>query len=85
MATETPKVAPEIEKDITEFDCTKLKKTETVVSQSLPSPDVLCQEKTIQIIGEFDRSSLKKAETTEKNILPTDEVIKAEKRASQSS
>jgi len=85
MATDSPKVSAEIEKDITEFDSSKLKHTETVEKQSLPSPDVISQEKTIQNIAEFDKSCLKKAETTEKNTLPSKEVIQEEKRASLSS
>jgi len=80
-----PKVSSEMEKGITEFDSSKLKHTETVEKQSLPSPEVICQEKTIQNIEEFDKNKLKHAEVTEKNTLPTKEVILEEKRASTSS
>lgn len=83
--TDLPKVPDEIEKDITKFDTTTLKHTETVEKQSLPSPEVISQEKTIQNIEEFDKSNLKHADTVEKNTLPSKEVILEEKRASTSS
>ena len=85
MTTEQPKVPAEIEKDITSFDSSKLKHTDTVEKTSLPSPEVISQEKTIQNIAEFDKDKLKHAETVEKNILPSKEVIQEEKRASLSS
>jgi len=78
-------VPDEIEEGITKFDSTKLKHTETVEKHSLPSPEVISQEKTIQIIGEFDKSNLKHAATVEKNTLPSNDVIQEEKRASVSS
>jgi len=80
-----PRVSPAIEKDITGFDASKLKPTETVEKHALPSPEVITQEKTIQNIEEFDKTKLKHAETTEKNTLPSKEVIQEEKRASCSS
>jgi len=80
-----PRVPDEIEEGITKFDSSKLKHTETVEKQSLPSPDVISQEKTIQNIEEFDKSNLKHADTVEKNTLPSKEVIQEEKRASLSS
>jgi hypothetical protein len=80
-----PRVPSEIEADITKFDSAKLKHTETVEKQSLPSPEVISQEKTIQNIEEFDKNKLKHTETQEKNTLPSKEVIQEEKRASLSS
>jgi len=80
-----PKVSDEIEQGITKFDTSKLKHTETVEKHSLPSPEVITQEKTIQNIEEFDKNKLKHTETTEKNILPSKEVIQEEKRASVTS
>jgi len=88
MSTEKgdlPRVPDAIEQDITKFDCAKLKHAETVEKQSLPSPEVICQEKTIQNICEFDKSNLKHADMVEKNTLPSKEVIQDEKRASVSS
>lgn len=88
MATDKadlPKVPSEIEEGITKFDTSKLKPTETVEKQSLPSPEVITQEKTLQNIEEFDKSNLKHADTVEKNTLPSKEVIQEEKRASISS
>lgn len=85
MSTEQPKVPAEIEKDITGFDSSKLKHADTVEKQSLPSPEVINQEKTMQNIAEFDKTKLKHADTEEKNTLPTKEVIQEEKRASLSS
>lgn len=80
-----PKVSSELESGITNFDPAKLKHAETVEKHSLPSPEVISQEKTLQNISEFDKSKLKHAETEEKNILPTKEVIAEEKRSSTSS
>jgi len=80
-----PKVPEEIEEGITKFDTSKLKHTETVEKQSLPSPEVITQEKTIQNIEEFDKSNLKHTDTVEKNTLPSQEVIQEEKRCSVSS
>jgi len=80
-----PRVPDEIEEGITKFDTGKLKHAETVEKQSLPSPEVISQEKTIQNISEFDKSNLKHADTVEKNTLPSQEVIQEEKRASVSS
>jgi len=77
-----PKVPSEIESGITNFDASKLKHTETEVKQSLPSPDVICQEKTLQEVEQFDKDKLKKTETKEMNTLPSKEVIQEEKRAS---
>jgi hypothetical protein len=75
----------EIDQGITNFDPAKLKPTETVEKHSMPSPEVISQEKTLQNIEEFDKSNLKHADTQEKNTLPSKEVIQAEKRASTSS
>jgi hypothetical protein len=80
-----PRVPNEIEEGITKFDPTSLKHTETVEKHSLPSPEVICQEKRLQNIEEFDKSNLKHADTVEKNVLPTKEAIQEEKRASTSS
>jgi len=80
-----PKVPAELEEGITKFDTSQLKHTETVEKQSLPSPEVITQEKTLEKIEEFDKTNLKHADTVEKNTLPTQEVIKQEKRASTSS
>jgi len=88
MATDKgdlPRVPDEIEEGITKFDSSKLKHTETVEKVSLPSPEVISQEKTIEKISEFDKSNLKHADTVEKNTLPSQEVIQEEKRASISS
>jgi len=83
--TDLPKVSTEIEEEITKFDPTTLKHTETVEKHSMPSPEVICQEKTLQNIEEFDKSNLKHADTVEKNTLPSEQVIQEEKRASTSS
>jgi len=80
-----PKVPTEIEEGITKFDPNTLKHTETVEKQSLPSPEVISQEKTLQNIEVFDKTNLKHADTVEKNVLPSKEVIQEEKRASTSS
>jgi hypothetical protein len=83
--SDLPKVSAEIEEGITKFDTSKLKAVDTVEKHSLPSPEVISQEKTLQNIEGFDKSNLKHAETEVKNPLPTKEVIQAEKRASTSS
>jgi len=80
-----PKVPSEIESGITHFDSSTLKHTETVEKQTLPSPAVICQEKTLQEVEQFDKDTLKKTETKEANTLPSKEVIQEEKRASCSS
>jgi len=88
MATDKadlPRVPTEIEEGITKFDTSKLKPTETMEKHSLPSPEVICQEKTLQNIEEFDKSKLNHTDTVEKNLLPSKEVIQQEKRASTSS
>jgi len=88
MATDKadlPKVPAEIEEGITKFDTAKLKHCETVEKHSLPSPEVIGQEKTLQNIEEFDKTNLKHADTVEKNTLPSKDVIQQEKRASTSS
>jgi len=79
-----PRVPNEIEEGITKFDTSKLKHTETVEKHSMPSPEVISQEKTLQNIEEFDKTNLKHADTEEKNTLPSKEVIQQEKRASTS-
>jgi len=83
--TDVPKMPDAIEKGITEFDSGKLKHTETVEKHSMPSPEVITQEKTLQNIEEFDKTNLKHADTVEKNTLPSKEVIQEEKRCSTSS
>lgn len=79
-----PKVTSEMKEGITKFDTSQLKPTETVEKHSLPSPEVICQEKTLQNIEEFDKTNLKHADMQEKNTLPSKEVIQQEKRASTS-
>jgi len=85
MSTETgdhPKVPAEIDSGITNFDPAKLKHAETVEKHNLPSPEVICQEKTLQAVEQFDKDNLKKTETKECNTLPSKEVIMEERRAS---
>jgi len=80
-----PALPTETEAEIANFDASKLKHAETVEKHSLPSPDVICQEKTLKNIEEYDKTKLKPTETVEKNPLPTQEAILEEKRTSVSS
>lgn len=81
---DTKELPKDIEEGITKFDPTSLKHTETVERNSLPSPEVISQEKTLKNIEDFDKNKLKHAETTEKNPLPNKETIDQEKRLSKS-
>jgi hypothetical protein len=73
-----------VEEGITKFDSSNLKHTETVEKNSLPSPEVICQEKTLQNIEQFDKNKLKHTETEEKNPLPDKATIEQEKKLNKS-
>lgn len=81
---DTKELPKDIEEGITTFDPTSLKHAETVEKNSLPSPEIICHEKTLQNITDFKKCNLKHAETEEKNSLPDAETINQEKRLSKS-
>lgn len=84
MASEKTELPKEIGENITKFDPCSLKHTETVEKNSLPSPEAISQEKTLQIIPDFDKTKLKPTETEVKNPLPNKETIEQERRLSKS-
>jgi len=79
-----PTLSSATEAEIANFDTSTLKHAETVEKVTLPTPDVICQEKTLKNIEEYDKTKLKPTETVEKNPLPSKEAILEEKRTSVS-
>jgi len=72
-------------KEVTSFDKTGLKHTETQEKNSLPDKDAIAAEAEHNQfkagIEKFDKEKLAHADTVEKNTLPTKEVIDQEKAA----
>ncbi|XP_076360079.1 uncharacterized protein LOC143252203 isoform X3 [Tachypleus tridentatus] len=82
-----PKVSPAIKVELTNFDSTKMRHTETREAVSLPSKNDVEQEKAhntlLQNVEGFQRSSLHHTQPQEKIHLPSAEEIEQEKGQQQ--